>query len=209
MQKGRVLSLRSFGILEFFKTNSFLLTVTLVFTVGFFIGIFLENNFSFLKTYSQDYITDYILIRSSASFGRVFIHSLFEFLSVLFLLFLLGASLFGVVTVPSVLIIKGVLQGGVMAYLYSAYSLKGIAFNAVIIIPPILIFLIIMIFGSRESIRLSLKFSSLTLPKTLPINLSDDFKDYTLKYFVLALSTVVCALIDAIISTGLIKHFTL
>ena len=145
MQKGRVLSIKSFGIIEFLKNNSFLLTVTVIFTIGFLIGIFSENGFEFLKTYSSDYITEYIAMRSNSTFVSVFFHSLFEFLSLLFILFLLGASLFGVVTVPSAVLIKGVLQGGVTAYLYSAYSLKGIAFNAVIIIPPILIFLIIMI----------------------------------------------------------------
>ncbi len=209
MQKGRVLSIKSFGILEFFKNNSFLLTVTLIFTVGFFIGIFSHSNFSFLKSYSTDYITEYISLRTNANFGNIFISSLFGFLSELFILFLLGASLFGVITVPSALLIKGILLGGITSFLYAAYSLKGIAFNAVIIIPPTLVFLIILILASREAVRFSLKFSSLTLPKTLPINLSVDFKDYTLKYLVLALSTVVCALIDAIVSSGLIKHFTL
>lgn len=209
MQKGRVLSIKSFGIFEFFKNNSFLLTVTLIFTIGFFAGIFTHNNLSFLKSYSSDYITEYILLRTSESFGTIFINSMFGFLSALFIFFILGASLFGVVTVPSALFIKGLLQGGITAFLYSSYSLKGIAFNAVIIIPPTLIFLIILILASRESVRFSIKFSSLTLPKTLPINLSVDFKDYTIKYLILALSTVVCALIDAIVSSGLIKHFTL
>ncbi len=209
MQKGRVLSIRNFGILEFFKKNSFLLTVTLIFTIGFFVGIFTQNNFSYLKSYSNEYITDYIFLRTSEKFGVIFINSLFGFLSSLFILFLLGASLFGVVTVPSALFIKGLLQGGITAFLYSSYSLKGIAFNAVIIIPPTLIFLIILILASRESVRFSIKFSSITLPKTLPLNLSVDFKDYTIKYLILSLSTVACAFIDAMISKGLIKHFTL
>ncbi|MBQ4118926.1 MAG: hypothetical protein IJD45_00880 [Clostridia bacterium] len=209
MQKGRVLSIKSYGIFEFLKNNSFLLTVTLIFTIGFFVGIFTHNNLSFLKSYSNDYIAEYILLRTSESFGTIFINSMFAFLSALFIFFILGASLFGVVTVPSALFIKGLLQGSITAFLYSSYSLKGIAFNAVIIIPPTLIFLIILILASRESVRFSIKFSSLTLPKTLPINLSVDFKDYTIKYLILALSTVVCALIDAIVSSGLIKHFTL
>ena len=209
MQKGRVLSIKSFGILEFFKNNSFLIIVTVIFTIGFFIGIFSINSFSYLKGYSTDYIAEYISLRSDTSFGSIFISSFFGFLSELFVLFLLGASLFGIITVPAAMLIKGITLGGVTAYLYSTFSLKGIAFNAVIIIPPTLVFLIFLLLCTRESVRFSIKLSSLTLPKGLPVNLALDFKDYTIKYLILALSTVVCALIDAIISTGLIKHFTL
>ncbi len=209
MQKGRVLSIKSFGIFEFLKNNSFLFTVTIILTIGFLVGTFSQNNFSFLKSYSADFIAEYISLRSDTNFGSIFFSSLIGFLSELFVLFLLGASLFGIITVPAALFVKGILLGGITAYLYSTFSLKGIAFNAVIIIPPTIIFLIILLMCSRESVRFSIKFSSLTLPKSLPINLALDFKEYTLKYLVLALSTLVCAFIDAIISTGLIKHFTL
>ena len=168
MQKGRVLSIKSFGILEFFKNNSFLIIVTVIFTIGFFIGIFSINSFSYLKGYSTDYIAEYISLRSDTSFGSIFISSFFGFLSELFVLFLLGASLFGIITVPAAMLIKGITLGGVTAYLYSTFSLKGIAFNAVIIIPPTLVFLIILLLCTRESVRFSIKLSRYLEGYTFP-----------------------------------------
>ncbi len=209
MQKGRVLKLKNFGIIEFFKNNTFLLTVTFIFTVGFFIGIFTVDGFFSLKDYSDNYIKDYIALRLESSFFNILLHSLVNYLAVLFILFVLGASFFGVITVPVAIFAKGMLNGGVSAYLYSQYGLKGIAFNAVIIIPPTIVFLIILLISSRESVKFSLKLSSLTLSKTLPFNMSEDFKDYTIKYSILAACTFICSLLDAIISSGLIKKITL
>lgn len=209
MQKGRVLSLKRFSIFENLKTNTFLITITLLFTIGLLIGVFSQNDFLFLKNFSTEYIAEYISLRNAKGFGNIFLNSLLNFLREIFVLFLLGTSFFGIVMVPLVLLFKGIILGGATAYLYSTFSLKGIAFNAVIIIPPTLIFLIILFLCSRESVRFSIKLSCLTLPKGLPVNLSSDFKDYTVKYLILALGTIVCALIDAIISTGIIKYFTL
>lgn len=209
MQKGKVLRIQSFGILDFFKKNSFLLAVTFIFTVGVFIGVLSFGSYERLEDYATDYITEYITLRQNSSFGGIFLDSLLESLSILFLFFLLGASLFGVITVPSAVLLKGMLQGGVTAYLYSAHGLRGIAFNAIILIPSTLVFLIVIIVACRESVRFSLKFSSLTLNKTIPFNMAEDFKEYSIKYLILAAVSLVCALIDAAISSGLIKHFTL
>ncbi len=208
MQKGKVFRLQSFGFIEFFKKNSFLFIMTMIFAIGVIIGVFTIGSFDYLKDYSKEYISDYITLRQS-SFGSVLFNSLLSSLSVLFLFFLLGASLFGVVTVPSCILLKGLLQGGVTAYLYSIYGIKGIAFNTIILIPSTFIFIIVLLVACRESVKFSLKFSSLTLNKTLPFNMSEDFKDYSIKYLILAVCCFVCALVDAAISVGLIKHFTL
>ncbi len=209
MQKGRVLRLQCGGVFDFFRKNLFLLSVIIIFTIGFLVGIFGFDSIKSLKNFSDDYISDYISLRTGYGFGGIFVNSLMEFLSLMFVMFLLGTSLFGVITVPCAILIKGILSGGITSYLYSFHGLKGIAFNAVILIPPTIIFLIILLVSSRESVRFSIKLSSLTLSRTLPFNLSSDFKDYTVKYLILSASTLVCAFIDAIISSGLIEHFTL
>ncbi len=209
MQKGRVLRLRGFGVLDFLKKNSFLITVTLIFTVGFFIGIFTLDNFIGLKRYSENYVSDYISFRINSGFWSVFLNSFLKYCAMLFILFLLGTSLFGIIIAPTAILVKGIINGGISSYLYSQYALKGIAFNAVIFIPPTITFLIVLLIGTRESVKFSLKLSSLTLSKTFPFNLSEYFKNYTLKYLILMACALACALLDAIISNGFIKHFTL
>lgn len=209
MQKGRVVSLKSFGVVEFLRNNSFLLIILCFLSLGIILGIFIFDDFEILKSYPTEYITDYIASREDTAFGKIWLVSMLDSLSILFLLFLLGASLFGVITVPCAVMVKGFFQGGITAFLYSQYGLKGIAFNAIIYIPSTIVFIIVMLIASRESIRFSLKISSLTLNKTLPFNLANDFKDYSIKYVIFSAATFVSAFIDALVSVGFIQSFSL
>lgn len=209
MQKGRVLRINSYGFFEFFKKNTFLLTVTFIFAVGIFIGVFSFEGFALLKSYSNEYITDYIVLRQNGSFGGILFNALLNNLALLFIFFLLGTSLFGVITVPVGIALKGVLQGGVTAFLYSSYGIKGVAFNAIILIPCAIVLFIVLLLACRESIRFSLRLASLTLNKTMPFNMAQDFKEYSSKYLLFSAGCLLSAFIDATVSLGLIKHFTL
>ncbi len=209
MQKGRVLSLRQFGISEFLQKNSYLLVLTTCLIVGIFLGVFIFDDLKVLSDYPKEYITEYISARTDRSFVKIMFSSVLEFWAVLFLSFLLGSSLFGVVTVPFLVIANGFFYGGITAYLYSTYSIKGIAFNAIVFMPSVIIFIIVLLVAARESIRFSLKLSSLTLNKTLPFSLSQDFRDYSIKYLIFAVAVIFSSLVDALVSVGLMKHFNL
>lgn len=208
MKKGRVVSLSRFGILDFFRKNTFLLIIFSILIIGIIIGVFLFNKFGFLQEYFSEYITEYINSRMGVVFGKVFIESYLATMSVLFLVFLLGASLFGIVTVPTLVALNGFFQGCVTAHLYSNYGLKGVAFNAIIYIPSMIVFLMVFSLASRESIRFSTKITSLTLSKSLPCNLADDFRDYGIKYIIFAIIIAFSSIIDALLSVGLLKYFT-
>ncbi len=207
MQRGRVLSLRRFGIADFLQKNYFLLLIFLCLIIGLILGVFLFSDIDFLKTYSEEYVKDYFDKRQNVSFGMIFLTSSLESLALLFIAFLLGASFFGVVTVPLAIAIKGFFQGGITAFLYSSYGLKGIVFNAIIYIPSTIIFIIVLMLASRESVRFSMKISSLTLSKTLPCNLSEDFKIYSIKYLFFAVFVLISSLLDSVLSITILKHF--
>lgn len=207
MQKGRVLSLRQFGFVEFFKKNSFLILLTLCLIVGILVGTFGFDNIEFLNDFPKSYIEDYISSRTEKSFFSVLFSSAFDFWAMLFLVFVLGAGIFGVVTVPVLIMVGGFFQGGITAYLYSNFALKGIAFNAVVYIPSIIIFIIVWLSASREAIRFSLKLSSLTLNRTMPFSLSSDFKDYSTKYLIFGVAVFMSSLVDALLSSSVLKYF--
>lgn len=208
MQRGRVLSLKNFKAIEYFKRNYILFIILFFLLIGIFFGVFRFDDTKNLENIFKAYIEDYILSRTNGSFGKAFLSVLLSSFSVLFLLFLLGGSLFGVVTLPIAMFVKGFFQGGVAAYMYSQYGLKGIAFNAVIYIPSTILFLMIMLLASGESVKFSFKISNLTLSRAIPQNLSTEFKDYSAKFIIFAVLTVVSSLIDAAITTGLIKNFS-
>lgn len=209
MQKGRVLSLRRFGIAEFLNKNMFLISILSFLVLGMVLGVFLFDNISTLNEYSAEYLAEYIEQRTNVAFLKMLLDSFVDALAVLFIFFILGASLFGVITVPLAITLKGFLQGAVTAYIYSHYGLKGIAFNAVIFIPSSIIFLIVLLLAGRESIKFSLKITSLTLPKTMPLNLTFDFKKYSTKYLLYVFLSFLSAFIDSVLSVGLMKYFSL
>ncbi len=208
MQKGRVVSLSRFGVFDFLRKNSFLLIIFSILIIGIVFGVFLFNDFKVLNNYSGEYITEYIQSRTNTSFGKILVKSSLESLSVLFLVFLLGASLFGVITVPAAIALKGFFQGGITAYLYATYGLKGIAFNAIIYIPSTIVLIIVLGLASTEAIRFSTKITSLMLSKSLPANLSVYFRDYGIKYIIFAVAVFFSSILDALLSVGLLKHFT-
>ena len=208
MQRGKVLSLKNFKAVEFLQKNYILLIILFFLLLGVIFGVFRYNDTQGLENIFKNYIEDYITTRNDNPFGKIFLSSLLSSLSVLFLLFLLGGSLFGVVTLPAVMFIKGFLQGGTAAYMYSQYGLKGIAFNAVIYIPSSLVFLMIMLLASGEAVKFSFKISSLTLSKSMPQNLSNEFREYSIKFIIFVILTIFSSLIDATLSTGLIKNFS-
>ncbi len=209
MQKGRVLSLRRFGIAEFLSRNAFLISILAVLILGIVFGIFLFDNFENVSDYSAKYITEYITKRTDTSFLKILAVSFVESFAVLFIFFILGSSLFGIITVPFAVAVKGFLQGSITAYIYSQYALKGIAFNAIIYIPSTILFLMVLLLASRESIKFSLKITGLTIPKTMPSNLAFDFKDYSIKYLLYMALCLLSALIDSVLAVSLMKYFSL
>lgn len=208
MPRGRVIRFKGFAIGEFFKKNYFLMTVFLLFVIGIILGVFLFEKNSILSDFAKNYMTNFIDSRTDISFWGILFSSFLNSLAQLFLMFLLGASLFGVVTIPAVIIFKGFIQGLATAYLYSSYALKGVAFNAIVYIPATLVFIIILMVSAKESVRFSLKISSLMLSKTMPLNLSFEFKDYCVKFLTFCGFTLLSSFLDAITGSTILTNFS-
>ena len=115
----------------------------------------------------------------------------------------------GVVLVPVAAVLRGIIYGGVSAFLYSQYTVKGIAFNAVLIIPSAFVFVIALLLASRESVRFSLLIARISLPATPAVNLSYDFKNYCGRYLLISLIALASALTDAVLSCFFIGGLTL
>ncbi len=209
MQKGKVLSFRRFGISDFLRKNYILILLTLGFVLGILFGTFWFFEIDFLSEYPKNFIADYFESRTNKSFFGILLASTFDFWSLLFLAFMMGTGIFGVVTVPLFVMILGFFQGGITAYLYSEFALKGIAFNAVVYIPSTIIFIIVFLTASREAICFSLKLSSLTLDRTMPFSLSNEFKNYGIKFLIFGVAVFFSALVDTLLSSSVLKYFNL
>lgn len=209
MKKGTVLSLKNLKFTDFMAKNNILVILILLFILGLAAGTFSGSKISVLSEYSDDYLKRFISERTNATFFSVTLNSFMGSALTLLLTFAAGTSMLGVILVPTIFLLRGVLYGSVSALLYSEYSVKGIAFNAVLIIPAAIVFIISLILSSRESIKFSLIIAKMTLPGSPSPNLSADFKNYCGRYLFICLLVLASALVDAVLSCSFLDSLTL
>lgn len=200
MKKGTVLSLKNLRFADFMAKNNILVILVILFIIGIAAGTFSCSKVSALSDYSEAYLKRFISERTDASFISVTLDSFMGSTLTLLLTFAAGTSMLGVILVPLISLLRGALYGGVSSILYSEYSVRGIAFNAVLIIPASIIFIISLILASRESVKFSLVIAKLSLPGSPSVNLSVDFKNYCGRYLFICLLVLASALVDAVMS---------
>ncbi len=209
MRKGKVLSLKNLKFTEFIAKNNILAVLVILITAGIAVGIFTESKLQVLSRYSASYVERFVALRSGESFLSVALSSFMSSALVLLALFAAGTSMLGVILVPFLAALRGVFYGGVSALLYSEYSVKGIAFNAVLIVPSAFVFVIALLLAARESMRFSLLIAKMSLPGAPSVNLSFDFKNYCGRYLFIALIALASALTDAVLSCSFLDSLIL
>ena len=207
MQRGRVINFSKIKIFEFVKSNLYLFIGFLFLIIGAVLGLVIFDDFKLLTNFIKQYFENYIDIRQSGTFIKIVLLSFAKSLSVFMVLFMVGTSLFGVITVPLSVLICGVFYGSSVAYLYAEFALKGVAFNAVIFLPSSLVLLIFLIFASRLSLIFSVELARLTLTNSMRGDLFLQFKEYSIKFLLLALGSVSAALIDGLTATSMLRFF--
>lgn len=209
MRKGKVLSLKNFKLTEFVTKNNILAVLVVLIIAGVSVGIFTESRIQVLSNYSTTYVERFIALRSGESFLSVALSSFMSSALVLLMLFAAGTSMLGVILVPFIAALIGLFYGGISALLYSEYSVKGIAFNAVLIVPSAFVFLIALLLAGRESMRFSLLMAKMTLPGSPSVNLAFDFKNYCGRYLFIAFILLASALTDAVLSSSFLDSLML
>ena len=199
MRKGTVLSLKNLKLTEFIFKNNILVLMALLFILGIAAGTFSFSALKPLQNYSAAFIERFVSDREGSAFFKILLDSFMHSMLMLMIIFTLGTSMLGVVLAPLSLTVRGVLYG-VTAMLYSEYGVKGIAFNAVLVLPSAIIFIIALLLAARESLRFSLVITKMSLPSTPSANLSFDFKNYCGRYLFISLIVLVSAVTDALLS---------
>lgn len=209
MQRGKVLNLSRLRFTEVLFKNKLLIISLAVFLAGIIFGIISVGKYKNLTDFSAGFITDFMDLRNTEKFSKILLSSFFRSIAVLIVFAVFGTSMFGVVTAPFLLSVIGVIYGNITAYLYSEFALKGIAFNAVIFLPSVIVFLIVLLLASKEAVNFSLKISSLTFSKSGLYNLTLEFKKFLISFLLFISAALVSSFIDAVISCSFIKYFQL
>ncbi len=210
MRKGRVLSLKSCNkFFEFIIKNRVLLILSFFFITGFMIAVFIFDKYQVLKNWNIAIFNDFILDRTNKTILSIAINSFFNSMVFILLGFAFGTSVLGVVFVPLIVGVRSFLYGGMAATLYAEYSLKGIAFYTVLILPSAIVFIFGFLFAMCEALNFSLMLTRLTFPQTMPINISFQFRSFSIKYLFVSVIIVFSAVIDAVLCGNFLMVFNL
>ncbi|MBR7070735.1 MAG: hypothetical protein IKI29_00995, partial [Clostridia bacterium] len=173
------------------------------------LGVITYSKSSTVQKVTTQFLGQFLNQRTKHDFWFVFTRSIGMTMLSMVILFLLGGSLFGTITVPLFFIFCGFWFGAGSSSLYLTYSLKGIAFYAIAILPPSAVFSIGMLIAGRKSIDFSLYIVKLTLPKSVPIGLYVPFKNYCAQFLAVVFLAVLSAVLDALLSISFLKYFSL
>lgn len=210
MKKGRVVNLNFLGgAISFTLKNKILIIVTSFFILGIALGVFLFGKYEFVLNYISHYLENFINSRTNAEFFKVFFDSLFESLLYILISFCIGTSMFGTVLVFPLIVFRAFCYGSVVALLYSEYGIKGIAFNAIIILPFSIFFIIAFLLSSCDSVKFSLLLANQTFSTGEYRNLTLGFKNYCKRHCLILILVFISALIDTLISVNFLPNFKL
>ncbi len=201
---GKVVNFKKKRKYNFLLENKAVIIASIIFIVGLLIAVFTVEK----GTKAFNFIFDFFYLnRLNMHFFKVFLLCFSVYFSLLTVIFLCGSSLMGAILIPIIILVLGILFGGISANLYSLYSLKGIAFNAVVIVPPAIFFLITLFFASKSSFYFSLDIVKLTVIKSGAVNISENFKRFCSSYLVYAILIFLVSLSDTILSVLFLKLF--
>lgn len=208
MKRGKVLALNKSGFFNYLYKNKILFLLVLFYAVGLILGVFLISKNNITYSLSEILFNQYIQRRTDTTFGSVFINSFLSMLISVFVLFLSGTSFVGIILSPVCISLIGYINGAFLSYIYTQNSIKGIAFNAVIILPTAILFLLAIILSAKQSLSFSLELVKLTFYKEYSsANIFELFKGYCVKYFLLLILPLLSSVVDGVFSVSFIKFF--
>lgn len=207
MRRATVLNLHRIRFADVFAGNKILILIIFFFLIGVLAPAVFGGSNQALLGFGKAIYEIYRKQHFDLEFFSVFSNSLIFNLLVVCACFTVGTSMLGVILAPLMSLLYGGLFGSLASYLCVTYQLKGIAFNAVVLIPGYIISTVAMLFAVKEAVLFSYSVSMLTFIGGSHNDLPFKFKGYCLKFVIMIFSAIISALIDAAFSGALIKIF--
>ncbi|MBE6797946.1 MAG: hypothetical protein E7531_06410 [Ruminococcaceae bacterium] len=207
MKHSGVVNLNRSKIVNTIVKNNVIILLTVFFVVGIIIGVITLRNNEIISNIAKANFNNFVLIRKNGNFGNIFLSSFFDILPFALLVFLCGTSIVGIALTPIAIAYRGFNYGILAAYLYNTYSLQGIAFNSLILIPTTLIAVFGFLISGRSALNFSVYLAKISLPKGQAVCIYNDFRIYCKKALLFLLFYIASALLDAIMSMSFIDYF--
>ncbi len=207
MKKGTIISLNKNDLLGFFRRNKIIFMLTIIVLFGLVVGSLMFNKSDIIISFGEKCFSFFTANRRGQSFIKIFTHSLTINFLILLTYFLCGASLMGVVFIPILSFLCGFIYAIISSYVCDTYLLKGIAFNTLILLPPVALLMIVLLIVGKKSINFSFEFIKLTMPNQRALNLFLQFKEYCAHYLVYISVCLISAILDGLLSKTFLSFF--
>ena len=194
------------SILEAINQNNSLIFIVFCFWLGFLAGVLIFKAQNTTQGYYSKEFTK-IYNELNSGFFSASIYSFLDQLPYAAAIFLSGTCMVGAVLVPSIVAVRGASYGMIMAYLYFAFSLKGIVFNLLVIVPSALIVTVGMVLSSREALGFSLSLARLAFPTTKRPHIEQDFKLYCMRQLFVLIFFITSAVTEGLMASSFISFF--
>ncbi len=206
MKKTKIICLNQFNIIKFIKNNKITLMLSLLFVIGVIVSVVLYKR-EFLSNKFPIWLTEYYFSIRANSLLISFSKAMLSLSLIVAVFFMCGTSMMGIVTVPISISTLGFVIGSFISHIYSLYDLRGVAYTAVILIPPALLFLASVFNTCKHTIDFSFSITKLTFANSVSKNISVEFKSYCFKYLMLLIFTFLSAILDVILNNSFLKYF--
>ena len=173
-----------------------------VYVLGIFLAVIFFKKSELLETFAKEMFESFVGKRTDKTFFSVFFTAFLGWLPFLSAVFICGISIFGTAVLPLVISLKGFLYGLLTAYLYNAFSINGVVFSLVIIIPSTLIGAFLLFFGAKSAFMFSLLLAKQVMPEPRANNLFPKLVKYCKQFAFLITLTAFSALVDAVLSVA-------
>ena len=187
------------GILLFFLIS---------YLIGYIVGVLLiKSQKSAIYSFSENLFNSSLDIVMSKGFVTVFIYLFVFFLILSFLIYLSGMNVFGCGIIPAVMLIYGSFCGIIVSYIYLKFSVSGMGYSALTVIPVLVISTFIILLSSREAFCFSEFLLKSVFPDSPMHSLSKSFKLYSFRFLVILLFFILSSLLGALIITTFTQYF--
>lgn len=201
-------TMRSFSVKQFLTQYGVFTFYILFFIFGIIYGSasFKKISPDFLEKLDLLFLTN-LANRIELSAFEVFCSSFASDFLFVFASFLLSFTAWGIVCLPFLCAFKGYGVGLSCAFLYSEYSVSGLGFFILVILPGTVLFLFAFLLALKESLSHSLIVLRMYFPTFADVLLLRHLKPFFLRYFIVIIFVMLSSAFDMILWVLFAKLF--
>ncbi len=187
------------------KSNLKILIATICFSLSLLLGSFAASVCDDKSCFGiASYFSNYLKFIENCDFIDLFLNSYFHFSILILINMVLGLCVIGIFLNWFILFLFGFGTGAVSGYIFYAYSLKGLCFFLLILLPGLFLFSLELVLSFKDSFEYSLKLFKTANKKLV---FSANLKNYFLKYIIYFVILMFMCLFNAFVIINFYSFF--